>query len=219
MYNITIIFSMHLDIGKCNSEELYNIIEKENPEIIFEEFDISRTEDDYYKNGLYKYQKGSTVETKAIMNYLERNKILHIPVDTYDFNYFERTMYKRISEVNSEYSNLFNNLLLLSCDYGFMYINSMECSDLLKRMNIIEEETIKKLNEEKLNEEFNKWQLIMDNRDNEMLINIYDYSKNHNYNKAIFIVGAEHRKSILGKIKAYDVKEKIKINWKVLADK
>jgi len=75
MYNITIIFSMHMNIGNCNPKELYNIIEKENPEIIFEEFDINRTEDEYYKNGHYKYQNGSTVETFAVMNYLEKNKV------------------------------------------------------------------------------------------------------------------------------------------------
>jgi predicted RNA methylase len=77
MSNITIIFTMHLNVGKCNSKELYDIIEEVNPEIIFEEFDISRTEDEYYKNGHYKYQKECSVETTAIMNYLEKIK-LHI---------------------------------------------------------------------------------------------------------------------------------------------
>jgi hypothetical protein len=37
MYNITLICTVHRENGKCNSEELYNIIEKINPEIIFEE--------------------------------------------------------------------------------------------------------------------------------------------------------------------------------------
>jgi hypothetical protein len=41
---------MHNDINKKNSKalstELYGIIEEENPEIIFEEFDLSRTDDE-----------------------------------------------------------------------------------------------------------------------------------------------------------------------------
>jgi hypothetical protein len=95
MSNITIIFTMHLNVGKCNSKELYDIIEEVNPEIIFEEFDISRTEDEYYKNGHYKYQKECSVETTAIMHYLEKNKVTHIPVDTYDISYFPTAMYKK----------------------------------------------------------------------------------------------------------------------------
>jgi len=37
MYNIIILFSFHMERGKCNSNELYRIIEKIQPEIIFEE--------------------------------------------------------------------------------------------------------------------------------------------------------------------------------------
>jgi hypothetical protein len=211
---VTIIFSMHLDTGKCNSKELYNIIEGLNPEIIFEEFDISRTEDEYYKNGHYKYQKECSVETTAIMNYLEKYKIVHIPVDTYDITYFPTAMYKKISEANDEYDNLFKNIIFMSCEQGFSYTNSIECFNLMERMHAIEEEVIHKLNDKMLFEEYKSWQLITNNRDNNMLKNIYDYSKNHSYNNAIFIIGAEHRKSILDKINDYNSKEIIKINWR-----
>jgi len=119
MYNITIILSMHLDINNQNARELYNIIEKESPEIIFEEFDISRTDDDYYKNGMYKYQDECTVETIAIMNYLEKYKIVHIPVDTYEIIDFPNTMYKKISMENNEYNKLFEENIILSLKKGF----------------------------------------------------------------------------------------------------
>jgi len=214
MYNITIIFSMHLEIGKCNSRELYNIIENENPEIIFEEFDINRIEDEYYKNGHFKYQKGSSVETFAVMNYLERNKVVYIPVDTYEITYFPTEMYNKISIASEEYDELFKRNILLSSEHGFSYLNSMECCDLLEKMHSIEIEVINKSNDKKLLEDYKAWQLITENRDNEMLKNIYNYSKNHSYNNSIFIVGAEHRKSILDKIKDYNVKETIKINWR-----
>jgi hypothetical protein len=216
MYNITIIFSMHLEIGKCNSKELYRIIEKENPEIIFEEFDINRTENEYYKNGHYKYQNGSTVETFAIMDYLEKNKVVYIPVDTYNVNYFPRVMYEKISNSSKEYDELIKQNFILSYEQGFPYLNSIECCDLMEKIHSIEEEVINKSNDKKLFEEYKKWQIITENRDNEMLKNIYNYSKNHNFNNAIFIIGAEHRKSILEKINDYNSKETIKINWKTL---
>jgi hypothetical protein len=214
MYNITIIFSMHMNIGNCNPKELYNIIEKENPEIIFEEFDINRTEDEYYKNGHYKYQNGSTVETFAVMNYLEKNKVIYIPVDTFDITYFPTEMYKKISSANKEYDELFKQNFILSSEHGFPYLNSIECCDLLEKMHSIEIEVVNKSNDKTLFEEYKKWQIITENRDNEMLKNIYNYSKDHNFNNAIFIIGAEHRKSILEKINDYNVKENIKINWR-----
>jgi hypothetical protein len=214
MYNITIIFSMHLEIGKCNSKELNSIIENEKPEIIFEEFDIDRTEDEYYKNGHYKYQKGSTVETFAVMNYLEKNKIIYVPVDTYDITYFPTEIYRKISNANEKYDELFKQNILLSSEHGFTYLNSIDCCDLLENMHSIELDVINKSNDRKLIEDYKAWQLITENRDNEMLKNIYHYSNSHNFNNGIFIIGAEHRKSILDKINDYNSKEKIKINWR-----
>jgi hypothetical protein len=42
MYNITLICSRHDELGKWNSNELYQILEKVNPDIIFEEIPSSR---------------------------------------------------------------------------------------------------------------------------------------------------------------------------------
>jgi len=36
MYNITLISTRHDELGKCNSNELYKIIESVDPELIFE---------------------------------------------------------------------------------------------------------------------------------------------------------------------------------------
>lgn len=213
MYNITIIFSMHLEIGRCNSKELHSIIESEKPEIIFEEFDISRTNDEYYKNGHYKKNE-STLETKAIMNFLEHNAIKHIPVDTYDFIDPPRTMYKIISETNCEYNDLFRKNILMAGEQGFSYLNSIECSDLFERMHSIEKDVVEKLNDRILFKEYTSWQLNMNNRDKQMLENIYEYSKNNCFNNALFLVGAEHKKSILNKINEYIVKDEFKIKWK-----
>jgi hypothetical protein len=208
---------MHREIGKCNPNELYNILEEEKPEIIFEEFDISRTDDEYYKSeyyekGHYENQDIYSIETIAIMRYLENHQVVHIPVDTYDVTYFPKDMYAKISNTSEEYSNLFRNILL-SGQQGFSYLNSIECSNLFERLHAIEEEVVRNLNDEKLSNAYKSWQLITDNRDNEMVKNIYHYSENHCYNNAIFIIGAEHKKSILDKIQEYGRKNELKLNW------
>ena len=52
-----------------------------------------------------------------------------------------------------------------------------------------------------------------DNRENVMLQNIYNYSKENQYNQAVFLLGYAHRKSIEQKISEYETKEKFKLNW------
>jgi uncharacterized protein YktA (UPF0223 family) len=204
---------MHKEIGKCNSKELYAIIEKSNPEIIFEEFDLSRTDDEYYKNGHYKTQSVCSLETITIMKYLENHQIIHKPVDTYDVTYFPEDMYAKISNVSEEYNNLVKMNFIFSCQQGLLYLNSVECSDLLEKIHLIEEEVVKKLNDKILLDSYKSWQLITTNRENEMIKNIYDYSKSNGYNNAIFITGAEHKRSIIEKIRDYERKNEIKINW------
>lgn len=46
-----------------------------------------------------------------------------------------------------------------------------------------------------------------------MLQRIYDYSKVHSYRTAIFMIGAAHKTSIYRKIKEYERREELKLNW------
>lgn len=54
---------------------------------------------------------------------------------------------------------------------------------------------------------------VHDRRENEMLQNIYDYSKEHSYPTAMFTIGAGHRKSMMQKIQKYERKIQIKLHW------
>jgi hypothetical protein len=209
---------MHREIGKCNSNELYNIIEKERPEIIFEEFDISRTDDEYYKNGHYKYQESCSVETTAIMKYLENYKVIHIPVDTYEvpdeIHEKKNFLYNRISENNPEYIKLLKEQCIMTFQNGFSFLNSDRINSIIEDIHNIEKNTLRLLNNNALFSIHNKWTEITNNRENEMLNNIYKYSNENKYNNAVLITGAEHGKSILSKAKEYNIKENLEINWK-----
>lgn len=46
-----------------------------------------------------------------------------------------------------------------------------------------------------------------------MLRNIYNYSKQYPYNKAMLICGADHRKPLKQKLQEYKTKENLKLNW------
>jgi len=107
---------MHREIGKCNSKELYKIIEKENPEIIFDEFDINRTEDEHYKNGHYKYKNGSTVETFAVMNYLEKIK-------SYTFQLIHIMLHIFLQRCTKKYLRLMKNMTSYLNEILYLHLN------------------------------------------------------------------------------------------------
>ena len=208
MYNITLIFTSHKENGKCNSNELYKIIETINPDTIFEE--IPSFKFDAY----YKEHSISTLETNAIKKYLQKHQIEHIPVDNYDLPNI------RFEDVNYMFDKIYNNIeycrlsekqLLLISKYGFTYLNSNQCSDTFEKLHILEENVIKNINDEKLFCTYKLWIELIDKRENEIISNIYNYSNEHRYNKAILIIGAEHRKSIIKKIQEYNRKEEL--NW------
>jgi hypothetical protein len=56
---------------------------------------------------------------------------------------------------------------------------------------------------------------INSKREIEMVKNIFKYSKENDYNDAVFIFGVAHKNSILQKINDYKNKNKITINWKL----
>jgi hypothetical protein len=209
MYNITLICTVHAELGKCTSNELYRFIDKIRPEIIFDEIPPSRY------NAHFIEQTVTTLETDTIKMYLRYNNCKIIPVDSYEFSEIQKgdIDYNKISNNSIEYYNLCKEQFLMIIENGFEYVNSNQNMELIERIQNIEKDVLKKMDDVKLFETFKRWYKITDNRENEMLKNIYDYSACHCYNNAVFITGAEHKKSIVNKIEDYEIKNKLKLNW------
>jgi len=198
-----------MERGKCNSNELYRIIEKIQPEIIFEElpYDVFEI---IYANGYIP----ESLEAITIKKYLEKNQIEHIPVDTYEIN--ETDLFNEfdlISNKSIEYAELLKQQLSMIIRNGFHFLNSDDCDELFDKIHIIEENVLLEINDARLSYQYKTEIELHDKRENEMLHNIYNYSKQYLFNKALFICGAEHRKSIMQKIQGYELKEKLKLNW------
>ncbi|HEY6142212.1 MAG TPA: hypothetical protein VIV55_02120 [Flavobacterium sp.] len=213
MYNITLISTAHSEYGKCNSYELYKIIESINPQVIFEELPSNLLDCAYNENP----HPNEPLEVKCIKKYLQNYNIKHIPVDM-DLNLFLPT---------SEIDNMFNSFrkydvynkleidqYILTEKYGFSYLNSKKCSELFKEKKIIEKNLISFM--------FNKYQLIhnyklfheeQEKRENAMLKNIYNYSKENEYIQAVFLIGSAHRNSVIHKITENEKNEKLQLNW------
>ena len=208
---ITMLSSFHIIHGKNNSDELYKIIEAIQPEIIFEELSFD-TFDEVYSDGYIP----NTIEAITIKKYLQKHPIKHFPVDTYPINETDLLSEggaQAIWSHSNEYRELWKEKLSKIEQYGYSFINSDDCIEMLDKSRIIEETVLSEINNERFLNEHQAEKRLYTNRENEMLGNIYNYSKQYPYSKAMFICGAEHRKPLKEKIQEYEAKENLKLNW------
>ncbi len=224
MSNITLIATGHKENGLCNSNELFKIIEQISPDVIFEEIPPGKFE------AVYAGTRQATLEVKTIKAYLQKYPTVHhFPVDLY----IEQTAEKEIkTEVDgiaficNDYSREYNYLsgLIPYCSekYGFPFLNSDRCSELIFRKKVLEKQVLEALKKdnnqramdhERLNLAYKQWLTQNDDRENEMLRKIYSYMEHKKYNNALFLVGAAHRKPLMQKIQEYESKKEFKLNW------
>lgn len=221
MHNITLISTRHDEIGDCNSFSLYKILLAIRPDVIFVELPPSLFSEYYIERRIRK------LETNSVCRYLENFKKVVVPVDINDipsksfFKEYQNAIEQilDLEDINGETfralsatkkrNNYFDGFRFLNSDY---YI---QCNNLVTDAL---EKALEKLNNERLNLAYQRWTELSDRRENEMLQNIYNYSRNHNYNKAVFLLGASHRKSIKEKIEACRLKELPLLDWVIYGD-
>ena len=212
MHNITLVSTLHSELGKCNADELFKIIEQISPDMVFEEL-TPYLYDILYNKGIF--DESAPIEFKCIRRYKQQHNIKNIPVDI---------------EVVSTLSNNVNQMLALFEKYdiykvleieqkkkieleGFDFLNSDEFSDLVEKQRTIERKIVEEINNSQLNRIYKSFNTDLDFRENFMLNTIYAYSKENNYDQAVFLIGAGHRSSIIRKVAEYQLKKKLKLNW------
>ena len=212
MYNITLISTEHRESGKCNSDELYKIIETLNPDVIFEE----ETNDEKFQEYYNKENSFNSLEVQSIKKFIQNHNIKHIPVDIKtNFNYRE---WDYMFETFKKY-NVYKQTIKEHCELrdkdGFSYLNSEKCMELFDKMKTTERQLIEfsGINRDELLRIYNSFHKEHNNREDAMLLNIYNYSKQNQYNQAVFLLGYAHRKSIIEKIRKYEPTENFKLNW------
>ena len=209
MYNITIISSFHKVYGKCNTDELYKIIEQLQPDVIFEELSYQDFEIIYSP-----YYQPQTIEAITIKKYIQQYPIRHFPVDNFPVNETDLLSDAQIFlENNNEYGQLWSQILIRLYQSGYYFVNSDECIDILNKLKTIEESVLTVPNNVMLLKEYNKEKSLHDIRENEMLSTIYNYAIQYPFENAIFICGANHRQSIKNKIKDFETKISFNLNW------
>ena len=225
MHNITLIGTHHSEIGECNSDELYKIIESIIPEVIFEElpsnyFDMiySDSFDMYCINSILLNRHPPVVspEVKCVKKYKQNHKIKNFPVDideSPNLSENEKNLFT-IFFNDDVYKKLEHKRDLLIEEEGFNYLNSDIFLDFLEEKEITEKKIMEsEIHKDILLHTYKIFYKKQDYRENAWLEKIYNYSKENQYNQAVFLFGAAHRKSIMQKIKEYEKMSEIKLNW------
>lgn len=224
MFTITLIATTHIEKGLCNSHELFKIIEQIRPEVIFEEIPPGKFE------AVYAGTRQDSLEIRAIKSYLQKYPATHhLPIDLDIDQETEKQIKKDLqgfylicNDYKPEYNFLASHIPYWSEVYGFPFLNGDRCSELLSRKKSLEKQildTLRKdnnqriMDHEKLDQVYKNWIDEIENRENEMIRNIYNYMKPGKYERALFLVEAEHRKPIMQKIPEYESNEEFKLNW------
>ena len=212
MNSIILIGTGHWELGLYNSGELLKVIEEINPEIIFEE--TNRRQHDAVYAGL----REDTLETQTIKSYLQINPIEHLPVDLDTDPLIEGPIANGYSQLcnffkskSPEYYHLSNQLLQLAFEFGLPFMNSGQCRAIREQIMLMEKTFLERINHPQFYQVYNNWLVLNDRRENEMIKNIYNNIGG--YNKALFLVGAEHRQPLINKILKFEANHKIKLNW------
>jgi hypothetical protein len=208
MHNIIFISTIHKEIGECNADELCNIIAKLNPEVIF----LEAVDETYsaYENYLFSkfgiYHK--KLELSAIQKYSHIHSFEYVPVCE---NYLSEAFHQKnklVSE-NKDLQKLIDNSISLAATWGFSFLNSLESINLQEEMRMLESQILSGSNLDTIVKQ------EIEAYENPMIQNIYSYCKNHQFNTAIFMCGAAHRKSIIEKIEKFNIQEEITLSWTV----
>ncbi len=224
MSTITLIATSHKEEGLCNSKELFKIIEQKAPDVIFEEIPPQKFE------GVYAGTRHASLEVKAIKEYLQKYPgVHHYPVDLDIEQAIEKAIKQEVegiplicNDYSEEYHYLNGLQSMLTDKYGFRYLNSDLCSEQILRRKVLErqildalkmDENQKAMDHERLDVAYKQWLDQNDDRENEMLRNIYSYMEQKKYDRALFLVGAAHRKPLMQKIQAYESNGEVKLNW------
>lgn len=215
MHNITLIATVHHSSGRCNPEELYQIMLGIRPDIIFEELSQPDLEN------IYSSDVPSIVEAMAIRLYKESHPLVQIPVDTFPRNRKQDQEIHRLNEnltrqprsESAAIRALLDKLEQQQAQQGFAFLNSPANDACWANIDGLEKDLLDQVGNERLQAIRQRRIELNENREEQILRNIYDYSRLHVYRQAILFIGSGHRKRIMEKIQKYEAAGERTLHW------
>jgi hypothetical protein len=202
MKEITIVFTRHKEVGAFKSSALLEILDSLEPDIIF----LEASHDDYqcqFVNKIYE-----SLESKALISFKKKYNIDLIPTGvSYTKEFLLQSMndHQRLSRaVDSHSTEIFRAKYTVMESKenleGFTYVNSEQYGEDQKELNVEEEKIIEQVGDPELVKLHNQWNALQREREERMLAEIKRYTLGVSFKKAVFLIGAAHRNSIVNQV-------------------
>jgi hypothetical protein len=211
MNRVSLVCTVHVEMGLANVSALGVILESIQPEVIFLEVPPEAF-DDYYENC-----SRQNLESMAVRQYRAGHQVELVPVDlpTPEREFFEshEHLHDTTRETSAEYRRLLRSDSARVRAYGFAYLNCEHCSQL--RSDIDEEmlNTIRGIGDSRLLEIYESWMEKNNLRENAWIENIQNYCRENTFSRGVFLVGAAHRQPIIEKSRKQTAASSTRIAW------
>jgi len=195
MSSVSLVCTVHGEIGLANVSGLWKILKHFQPDVCF--LEVPPAALDNYINTVNE----QTLESMAIKKYRESHQVELVPVDLAtpggEFFANSRYMFERIERSSHEYRRLMDLNSSFVGTHGFAYLNSEDCSNIWSAIYREIRSAVERLEDRRLVELYEMWIATIALRDQEMIRNVENYSRLNMFEKGVFLVGASHRQSII----------------------
>lgn len=197
---ISLIGTVHAEVGYATIPALCSILEQIRPEVIFLEIPRDGVLEQYLNGGTT-----NDLESAAVKHYCAGTNAKLVAVDLptpkadfFDnYNHLQREVHGR----SSDYRRLTTWEKNYVLDYGFVYLNADRCGEMWRDIDAAMRATVEALKDPRLVAILEEWNRINDLRETEWLKCILKYCEEESFEKGAFLVGAAHRQSIISKSK------------------
>jgi SpoVK/Ycf46/Vps4 family AAA+-type ATPase len=216
MKHISLICTQHQENGRANVSELHAILERIRPEVIF--LELPPDAFDQFFNTHIK----SNLESTAVRLYREGKNVELVLVDLPEstdqfFNDYE-ALQTKIDDVGRDSRRLLTWYRNYVHDHGFAYLNSDHCCDMWSKIHSDELAAIQKIGDPSLTRISDLWKKTINLREEEMMRNILQSCNTLSFERAVFLIGAAHRQSIIDKALQRTDASQHNIHWDFLLE-
>jgi len=207
---ISLIGTVHVENGLANVSALKAILDRLQPEVIYAEISTAMLSD--YLDGSH-----GNLESAAVAQYRVSHSVTVVPVDLdkpgEDFFQASMEMFNKVERTSSIYRRLLDQHHLDTKNHGFTYLNSERCGQVWAEIYKETVETLKWIDDARLQKIYARWKKVNDHRETAMLEKIVRHSIENTPNRSVLLVGAAHKKELADKVKKFQRSETSAIYW------
>lgn len=211
MKSISLISTVHEECGRANAGELCAILERIQPQVVF----LELPQDAF--GHFFETCTRSNLESRAVERYRQSKDVELVPIDLPEpedqfFDDF-RCLQNSIENKSRDTRWLLTWHRNYVYDHGFAYLNSEHCSKIWSDIYADELVTLKELGDQSLTQISEAWRKKNDLREDEMLKNIRLHCNATSFERAVFLVGAAHRHSLIEKLRVWGHAPQEYVHW------